>query len=256
MGESAVRNEINKTKEINCTFMGEYFLNFLASIPVLIMAFSRRLKSFAVIPGKHKSPRSQLREDRLLVPFGVVGVVDIVSSTEISNSMDIFTEWEIKNRFFERAEHHAKHAGLTIVNHTGDGFLFLVDQSHSPDWANALVWFYESLVQDFRSILQDVEPGLPHVDSGLRFGVAAGTLLVGQSSTTKLDQIVVGAEVNLAARLCESAKVNEMVISTRVWDVLKYATNCSKVQKRVHKSLKGFDHSIPAMHWQPRKLKQ
>lgn len=62
-----------------------------------------------------------------VIPFAVVGMVDIVSSCALSNSLGVTQEWDLKAKFFHIAQMYADETGMMILNTTGDGFLF---------WAN------------------------------------------------------------------------------------------------------------------------
>lgn len=60
--------------------------------------------------------------------------------------------------------------------------------------------------------------------------------------------MVAGADVNLAARLCAAADVNELVLTSRVWEVMKHSMGDRQVVNKVYSALKGFDREIPAVH--------
>lgn len=188
--------------------------------------------------------------NRTLISFGVVGLVDMVASSQISNSMDLLADWELKTRFLSAATKRAEETGMIMLNHTGDGFLFLANYSGREDWAENLMRFHELLTADFALILKTYSDVIGHVESGLRFGVSAGPMILGWIGDSSHRQFMaVSPEVNLAARLCACAQVNEMVLSSRVAALMsKNQLGARKTLSKEHSGLKGFSDAVPAIH--------
>lgn len=183
-----------------------------------------------------------------IAPYAIIGVVDIVSSTEISNKINAQTDWDLKARFFELAKIHADETGMTILNHFGDGFLFWANPNDNLILAANLIRFFEGLTFDFKKLLKGLEPELKNLQSGLRVGVAAGPIAIGPHPSAAQNWLVAGADVNLAARLCSSAEVDEMVVSSRVWYAIKHALGKRSQSIKNYDNFKGFDTHIPAVH--------
>jgi class 3 adenylate cyclase len=182
------------------------------------------------------------------VSNAVVGVVDIVASTRISNHVELEIDWEIRKIFFMAARQRAKENGVELVNHTGDGFLFLIDRDQVADWSKRILKFHATLTRDFRNLLTSMHDHLDGIESGLRFGLSAGPVMLGRV-TSDLDELhIVGADVNMAARLCMVGRINELVLSSRVWQLLKTFLNDKNTRTQTHTSLKGFDTDVPALH--------
>lgn len=185
--------------------------------------------------------------NKTVIENAVVGIVDMVSSTKLSNSVDVFTDWEIKERFFQAAQDRAAETGMLILNLTGDGFVFLANPKGGFDWAASLREFQTRLVADYREILSDYSTEIGNVKSGIRFGVAQGPIIVGQVAGQER-RLAVGAAINLAARLCASAKVDEMAMSSSVWEVYGAVVRNAEAAMCAYPQLKGFDHVIVGFH--------
>ena len=183
-----------------------------------------------------------------LMPWAVVGFVDIISSTSISNHIDLEAGFELKQRFLHSACERAAESGMIMLNHTGDGFLFLANYG-SEDWATRLVRFHRSLTADFDALLSDLRRRTRiESESGLRFGVSCGPVLLGCLGTSATCFTAVGPDVNLASRLCDVAGRNEFVATRRVWDHLRVALPGWPASFRNYDSLRGFDGVINAVH--------
>lgn len=187
-----------------------------------------------------------------LVPGAVVGFADIVSSTRISNSVDLFTDWQLKERFLEAATLRATQSGMVVLTHLGDGFLFLANYRSHNEWHFNLISFYENLTSDFKKILASLESKIGPIESGVRFGVTTGPAIVGWLGNNQSYFTAMGPDVNLASRLCANAGHNEIVISGRVWEGLKSVMNGWSTERKIYANLKGFDQEIPAVHIRPR----
>jgi len=181
----------------------------------------------------------------------VIGIVDIIASSKISNAVDIDVDWELRTRFFAAARERAAETGVALLHHTGDGFLFMLVPDECADWADRLLKFHAKLTFDFQAILQALRISTAGVQSGLRFGVSAGPVLVGSLDGLDHDKHVVGPDVNLAARMCAVAKANELVLSSRVWHLMKRALHRKTARRESYRGLKGFQFEIHALHLKP-----
>ncbi|MES2964158.1 MAG: adenylate/guanylate cyclase domain-containing protein [Bdellovibrionota bacterium] len=186
--------------------------------------------------------------EKIVIENAIVGIVDMVSSTKLSNAVDVHTDWEIKERFLKAAQARAKQTGMSILSLTGDGFLFLANAKGGLEWARGLEAFQTLLVSDYRAILAEYAAVIGQVKSGIRFGVAAGPVIVGRVSGREDQFIAVGAAINLAARLCASAEIDQMAMSSSVWDVYGALNQDTEVSMCAHQQLKGFDHVIVGFH--------
>lgn len=184
---------------------------------------------------------------KTVIENAVVGIVDMVSSTKLSNSVDVLTEWEIKERFLKAAHTRAEQTGMTILTLTGDGFLFLANPNGGIGWASGLRDFQTLLVADYRAILREFASQIGAVTSGIRFGIAAGPVIIGRMAGRQ-EAMAVGSAINLAARLCASADVDQMAMSSAVWEVYGALVRDIDFAMYAHPELKGFDHVIVGFH--------
>lgn len=187
-----------------------------------------------------------------LISDAVVGFADIISSTRISNNVDLFTDWELKERFLEAATKRATQSGMVVLTHLGDGFLFLVNYRNSGDWHYSLISFFENLASDFQKILNSMIHKLGPIESGVKFGVTLGPTIVGWMGNSQSYFTAMGPDVNLAARLCAVAGQNEIVVSERVWKTLKGVIHGWDTKSKLYSQLKGFDQEVSAVHIRPR----
>lgn len=184
-----------------------------------------------------------------LMPSAVVGFVDMISSTSISNALDLASGFELKQRFLQAASTRASESGMVVLNHTGDGFLFLANYHSEYGWAERLVHFHRALTSDFDLMIHELrERNGIRSESGLRFGVSCGPVLLGCLGASSTCFTAVGPDVNLAARLCDLAARNEFVATKRVWDHLKSALPGSPASFHNYSRLRGFDIVINAVH--------
>ena len=198
---------------------------------------------------KKRSFLPYLNTKHTVIPCAVVGVVDIVSSTQISNSLDLYTNFTFKRSFLKAASQRAKESNIMILNDTGDGFLFLANDENSSNWCMNLASFYENLTSDFQDILRHTNDLTgQQLQSGLRFGVSCGPVILGGLGDKSSQITAVGSIVNLAARLCSRADVNEIVFSARVWETLRTVLPDWKVEKRIYGDLKGFNSDVSVLH--------
>ena len=197
---------------------------------------------------KMNSEQGDGMENKKIIENAVVGIVDMVSSTKLSNSVDVFTDWEIKERFLKAAQARANQTGMMILSYTGDGFLFLANPKGGIDWPRGLAKFQTLIVSDFRTILAEYSHLIGDVSSGIRFGVATGPIIVGYLGARDNQCMAVGAAINLAARLCAAAEIDQMAISANAWEVFGTIFRNLDFAMCAHDRLKGFDHVILGFH--------
>ena len=194
-------------------------------------------------------------EKQLLLPSALIGFADIASSTQIANHVDLSTDWELKERFLGAASERAAEFDMIVLTHLGDGFLFMANYMRETDWNSSLTGFCDALSSDFDEIRASLADRLGGIDSGLRFGAARGATLIGWLGTQQSYFTAIGPEVNLAARLCQKAKVGELVVSARVWDTLEEKIG-DRVAVLASFQLKGFSNSVTAVRVSRREARQ
>jgi class 3 adenylate cyclase len=178
-----------------------------------------------------------------------VGFVDMVASAQISNRVSLAHGFQIKQSLFRAAAARAGQYNILILNHTGDGFLFLANHDRSTGWQSRLVEFYLALTSDFKVIIHQFNARTGHhIDSGLRFGISSGRVILGCLGSNPAHYTAVGADVNLAARLCAVAESNEMVFSESAWFPMRAACAGSPKSFQSH-DLKGFEIKMAGIHF-------
>jgi hypothetical protein len=132
--------------------------------------------------------------------------------------------------------------------------MFLGNYYENADWTLNLISFFEGLVTDFEKIRTELIGELVGIETGIKCGIAMGPAIIGFIGTDQSYFTAMGPDVNLAARLCSKAENYELVVSSRVWHVMKHTLFGWTVKNRSHADIKGFDDLIPAVHISPRRV--
>jgi len=183
-----------------------------------------------------------------LKPSALMGIVDIVASTEVTNELDLFSAFELQRDFHAAALARAQANNVQIINSTGDGFLFIVNEKEH--WQYCLLSFVRGVLSDFQHILKRIESAKGRcLASGLRFGVSRGSVIISADAVSGQGSAV-GPAVNLAARLCARARVNELVMNQNVWEDAHSPVDDQDTSSHSYTDLKGFKARIDAVHKQ------
>ncbi len=195
-------------------------------------------------------------EKRQLVPNAVVGFADMSASTKIANILSPERDWELKEKFLEVAIKRGTDYGMTILSHQGDGFLFLANFGDLVGWEHNLISFFEHLSYDYEQIVKKFRFELGDITTGVKFGVSCGPVIMGILGNDQSYFTALGRDVNLAARLCDRALPNQIVVSGRIWNTLGRIIRGWIVHEVSFTTLKGFeDQEIPAKCIEPRLIK-
>ncbi len=80
---------------------------------------------------------------------------------------------------------------------------------------------------------------------GFGMGIALGYATLGQIGfEQRLEYAAIGSVTNLASRLCDEAKANQIVVSRRVYGMVEQWVEAKPLDDLV---LKGFNHPVLAM---------
>lgn len=190
------------------------------------------------------------------VEGAVMGIVDMIDSTVISNCVDVETDFQLKRSFVSQATLRAQENDITILHHTGDGFLFIANLSSKMNWQENLLNFYRQLSHDFSLMISELRArtGI-QVESGLRFGVARGNVVLGSLSSQPGHYTAVGATVNLAARVCSIAEANQIVFCSSTWQLMEMVATeeISHSQSYLFKGFSTETEVVRIRHRRPRK---
>ncbi|MGX1787949.1 cache domain-containing protein [Bosea sp. NPDC055332] len=131
--------------------------------------------------------------------------------------------------------------GATLTHFSGDGMMVLINAPvPRPDPALCAVNMARDMQKTVQSLLRDRQT----LDHRLGFGVglAMGPATVGRiGSEGRLEYTAVGSVVNLAARLCASARNAEILIDMVAADAVDGRAPLVELDVRV---LKGFDQPV------------
>jgi len=193
-------------------------------------------------------------EKRRVYAGAVVGFVDIVGSTTIANTLTLLADWQLKEAFIDIAGKRAVASNLIVLSHLGDGFMFLANFNETGDWPLNVLAFYEGLIKDFETLNYSMGLLQGGLNTGLKFGISLGPSVVGFLGADQSYFTAMGPDVNLAARLCAKANTNELVVSSRVWHVLKHVAIGWNTHNETFDDLKGFHEPVPAMRIEARAI--
>ncbi len=158
-------------------------------------------------------------EDRV----ATVLFADIRGFTSMSENMDAADVLQMLNEYFEiMVEVAFKHEG-TIDKFVGDEIMVLwgapVTHEDDPGRAVSAGLDMQTALVEFNRTRQD--EGLPSIEIGI--GINTGPLVAGYiGSTRTMSYSVIGDTVNTAARLCSSAKSEQVLISEFTYECVKH----------------------------------
>ena len=132
--------------------------------------------------------------------------------------------------------------GATLTNFSGDGVMVLVNAPVScPDPALRAVKMASDMQMTMRKLLVGWRARGYRLGFGV--GLAMGPATVGRiGSEGRLDYTAIGNVVNLASRLCSSARDSEILIDRVAADAIGSSVPLVELDAR---TLKGFDRPVP-----------
>ena len=167
---------------------------------------------------------------------------DIRGFTAITERMAPETVIGLLNETMERLGHAVEEEGGVVDKYVGDEIMAVfgapMDQ---PDHASRAVRAGQAMQRAMREVnARRAARGEPVI--GIGIGIHTGEAVAGNmGSTNRLNYTVVGAAVNLAARLCSAAAPGEILISEAVRD--RVDDVASRARDPI--PLKGFSESVP-----------
>ena len=131
--------------------------------------------------------------------------------------------------------------GATLTHFSGDGMMVLINAPvPRPDPALCAIRMAQEMQKSVQSLLRDRQ--MPELPLGFGIGLAMGPATVGRiGSEGRLEYTAIGSVVNLAARLCASARNTEVLIDTVAADAVEGRVPLVELDARV---LKGFDQPV------------
>jgi class 3 adenylate cyclase len=174
----------------------------------------------------------------------IVGFADMTNSTKIANMVNLELDWELKEQFLEAATNLALKNDLVVLTHIGDGFLFLANYVNEEEWQNNTIGFFRELVQSYEKIFSNIIGQSGQVESGIKFGLARGEVILGFLGLDQSYFTAIGPAVNLAARICAVANNNELVVTRDLWNDLSGLIGEFHLHENFFAELKGFNGQI------------
>lgn len=169
---------------------------------------------------------------------------DIRSFTKLTENMPPQKVIELLNKCMTNVSAKIDEAGGVIDKFVGDEVMALFgvpfSQDDAVDRAVGAATEMSAMFTEWNA--QRKQEGLPELFMG--FGIHTGNVVAGNmGAENRLNYTVLGANVNLAARLCECAKPGEVIISKDTYDKLQGKDNYS-VEEVHDLELKGFSHGF------------
>lgn len=189
--------------------------------------------------------------ERKFIANAVVGFADISNSTSLTNRIGLNLDWQLKEQFLASATQIATQHDFVVLTQLGDGFLFLANYEENNNWHFNLISFFETLNARFEAIKNETLPPGDLTDIAIKSGAAMGPTLVGFLGKEQAYFTAMGPEVNLASRLCSKAQPGEIVLSSKIWHILKSVGIPWTSDSIVFNDLKGFRDDIGAVIVRP-----
>lgn len=162
--------------------------------------------------------------------------VDIVGSTKLAEKLDPEDVRELLKEYQDAVAGEVARFGGQVAKFMGDGVLAYVG------WPTAFEDHAERAVRSGLGILDAVQslPSHNATQYGVRIGIASGSVVVGDlvGAKTREDDALVGAVVNLAARIQAEARTDSVALSDETRKLIGLSFNLEDIGPRV---LKGFE---------------
>ncbi len=178
---------------------------------------------------------------------------DIREFSKISEKMLPHEVITMLNQCMTKISHIIDAHGGVIDKYVGDEVmaLFGAPVETQDSASQAVICAIEIQLALEKWNLERKRQGLPPIEMGI--GIHTGVVVAGNmGAENRLNYTVLGANVNLAARICSSAKEREIIISE---DTLAqpYVKDHIEYEALAHIELKGFTQSIPLFRIGPKR---
>ncbi|MEW6685697.1 MAG: adenylate/guanylate cyclase domain-containing protein [Candidatus Edwardsbacteria bacterium] len=193
---------------------------------------------------------SQKSEERRLI---TILFADLSGFTALAQHLDPEDVREVANICFEHLNQPIIQQGGTIHKYEGDLViaLFGLPATHEDDPERAIkssLEMMEALPEINEKLTSELKT---KTNLGLHIGINSGTVVVGEvGSPEKKEYTVMGDAVNLASRLKDAAKMDEILVSEPVFRASRYLFNYEALPPV---SLKGIEE--PVRIFKPLKIK-
>lgn len=162
---------------------------------------------------------------------------DIRGFTNRCKSLHSAEILDLLRHFYEAVGQCCERHGATIKDYAGDGIMILVGAPLTVEEpAEKSLQLARDLQRECAALLKDWSTDTAQL--GLGIGIATGPVTLGVIGGLRLEYVAVGATVNFAARLCESAAPGEILLDS-------ISESVQNPQKR-ELQLKGFGDQVAA----------
>ena len=176
------------------------------------------------------------RRIEVVVVFG-----DLRGFTAFSARTEPEVVMRLLSDYYDALDRVVIHHGATLTHFSGDGMMVLINAPvPRPAPAFCAIRMAQDMQKSVQSLLRDRQ--MPDLRLGFGIGLAMGPATVGRiGSEGRLEYTAIGSVVNLAARLCASARNTEVLIDMVAADAVEGRVPLVELDAR---NLKGFDQPV------------
>ncbi len=172
---------------------------------------------------------------------------DIQGFSQITDTMEAEELSELLNEYLFEMSQIAFEYGGTIDKFIGDGIMIFFGAPettlHEEDAKNCVLMAL-TMRERMRNLKEKWIDHKIEFPLGIRMGINTGSAIVGNfGSDSRMDYTVIGSQVNLAARLENGSKPDEITISHSTYDLVRDIVECDSVGKL---KLKGISWPVQA----------
>lgn len=185
---------------------------------------------------RHTIPSHDQAERRQLT----VLFCDVVGSTALSEHIDPEDLRDIMGEYRDTCQSVVARFNGHIAQYLGDGVLvYFGYPSANEDDATRAVQTGINLINSVNELNRKFSR--LDVNLSIRVGIHTGLVVIGEIGTADKRSMALGTTPNIAARLQDLAKPNNLVISDSTYRLVHNKFNCKNMGEH---SLKGFSHKI------------
>lgn len=177
---------------------------------------------------------------------------DVVEFTHLSERLAPEELTVVMNLYFDELSKIAEKHGGTVNKFIGDAVLVFFGHPDSRGEradANACFAAAREMIESLAGLNDRLRRTTPCVELRLRIGINTGICNVGNfGSTARLDYTVIGAEVNIAARVIKAARPNTITLTDNTFACIDCDGHFEKLPAQV---FKGVSRDVAVYLFQP-----
>jgi len=190
-----------------------------------------------IVSGDTEDPLKSHRREITVVFLDLRGFTAFAETSEPEEVMGVLREYHVA-----MGRTILEHEG-TLERFTGDGMMiFFNDPVPVPDAPERAVRMAAAMREQVDELLVKWRKRGYELDFGV--GIAQGYATIGAIGFEgRRDYAAIGSVTNLASRLCDEAKANQIVVSRRVYGMVEAFVDGRAIDDLI---LKGFNHPVLA----------